>query len=137
MTIEQPHPQTPPPHPQGESYCFNMNKELLNLSSGCQRSSLRDYFLGTAGDIHWPGLKIYCRKTPVKVDWVTVMTDSIESRQKKVRNVEKGSSEALFIHFSEHQHFFLPVTQWKSCRSRRRTKGGNFSEGLQRMLKCR
>lgn len=84
-----------------------MNKELLNLSSGCQRSSLRDYFLGTAGDIHWPGLKMYCQKRPVKVEWATATTDRIESRQEKVRNVEKGSGEALFVCFSEHQHFFF------------------------------
>lgn len=102
------------------------------MSSGRQRSSLRDYFLGTAGDIHWPGLKIYCRKTPVKVDWATVMTDSIESRQKKVRNVEKGSSEALFTHFSEHQHFFFFFTSdtMEILSLRMTDKRGEFFRGI-------
>lgn len=32
--------------PLRESYCFNMNNERLNLSSGCQRMARCDYFLG-------------------------------------------------------------------------------------------
>ena len=46
-------------------------------------------------------------KPPVKVDWVTVTRDRIASRQEKVRNVDKGSSEALFTHLREPFFTFL------------------------------
>lgn len=104
-----------------------MNKELLNLSSGCQRSSLLDYFFGMAGDIHWPGLKMYC-----KVDWVTVSIDRIESRQKKSKKCwERKQQGPLHALQWAQWHNGNPVTSWQT------KGGGEVSEGLQRMLKCR
>lgn len=92
MTIKQPPlPPQPRPWPKGKVIALIWTKHCW-IVLRCQRSSLPDYFLGTVADIHWPALQMYCPKPPVQLDWVTVATDTIESRQKKVRNVEKGAA---------------------------------------------
>lgn len=86
--------------PLRESYCFNMNNEWFNLSSGCQRTARRDYFLGT--EVTFIGFEsggIGERPLVGRSGW---MTDT-DGRRKEDR--ERG--KAGFAHLDEQQHAIL------------------------------
>lgn len=76
--------------PLRESYCFNMNNERFNLSSGCQRTAKRDYFLGTA--VTFIGLdsgRIGERPKLGRIRWVTDRDRQKERDREKERHVER------------------------------------------------
>ena len=86
--------------PLRESYCFNMNNDWFNLSSGCQRTARRDYFLGTAVTfIGFESGRIGERPLLGRSGW---MTDT-DGRRKEDR--ERG--KAGFAHLDEQQHAIL------------------------------
>lgn len=91
--------------PLRESYCFNMDNEWFNLSSGCQRTARRDYFLGTvvtfigldSGRIGERPLLDRCRG-----EWqIETDRDRRRGEGKKERNVEeKGTVAGPTLHTS-------------------------------------
>lgn len=87
-------------HPPRQSYCFNMNNEWFNLSSGCQRTARCDYFLGAAVTFIGSG---HIRVRPDRVSDGQRDTEG-DGQTERYEENEDGSGEVGFVHLNEQQH---------------------------------
>lgn len=96
-----------PVSPLRESYCFNMNNEWLNLSSGCRRTARLDYFLGTA--VTFIGLDSGRIGERPLLGWIGWVTDGDGQRQKERQRKREKCGER------EQWHGQLCTPQWTAA----------------------